>query len=100
MVGIEYRRLTFQALGEMMEYVITRGWTIWTDGVVAVVVDPERGREAFVSVYRQMIDEKKDGSLHVVSPPLLVKRLGRDKGWRKVKTIRRPGAFGERQVET
>ena len=81
----------------MAEYAIARGWTIWTDGVAAVVVDPRKGREAAVSVYQQMIESENDGTLHIVPPRVLVKRLARDRGWRKVATIRRPGALTERE---
>lgn len=90
----KHRRL---ALAELTEYALDRGWTIWTDGVMVVMVDPERGREAIVSIYTQLLERDPRGRTRLVTPHILVKRLARDRGWRKVKTIRRPGALAERE---
>ena len=80
-------------MAELTEYAIERGWTIWTDGVAVVLVDPHRGREAVVNIYTQLMEQDGRGRTRLVIPRTLVKRLARDKGWRKVKTIRRPGAL-------
>lgn len=95
----ELRRQRGAALAELADYVFERGWTIWTDGVAVVLVDPERGREAAVSIYSQMLEQDDSGRVRLVLPHILVRRLARDKGWRKVKVIRRPGALTEREGE-
>lgn len=96
----ELRRQRTLALSELTQYALERGWTIWTDGVAVVLVDTERGREAAVNIYSQMLEQDDSGRVRLVLPHILVRRLARDKGWRKVKAIRRPGALVEREGKT
>lgn len=94
------KRQRSAAFAELTAYAISRGWTIWTDGVTVVLVDPERGREAAVAIQGQLLEQGGKGCIGIVPPHILVKRLNRDRGWRRVKTIRRPGALSEREGKT
>lgn len=100
MASDEYRKLRKAALSELTEYSFGRGWTIWTDGVSVVLTDPRLGREGAVNIYSQLMEQDATGGVRITPPHILAKRMARDKGWRKVKTIRRPGALTERGGKT
>lgn len=77
-------------------YCVGRGWSVWQDDLLMVIIDRLEGREAVVTT-SSLMREVRSGVWEQRQPGSILRMIGHENGWHKVREIRRPGAINTRE---